>query len=294
MLSRQFLGEPGARVPMIHLVRRGADRQFFIGLARAFAGALIFAMPLLMTMEMWQIGFYMEDGRLALLLLLSFPLLVGLSRYSGFKPTYLLRDDIADALVAILIGAVMSTAVLLLFEVIGPGISMRETVGKIALQTIPAAMGATLARGQLTGARSDDRDTLPEQEPGFAGELFLMAVGALFLGLNVAPTEEPVLLSYMMGPWHQIALAIVSVLLMHGFVYAVEFPGQPQTAEGATFLGLLLRYTVPGYVLVLAICIYLLWTFGRTSGLSLEEVLSAAVVLGFPSSIGAAAARLIL
>jgi putative integral membrane protein (TIGR02587 family) len=272
--------------------RHGADRHFFVGLARAFAGALIFAMPLLMTMEMWQIGFYMGDVKLALLALVSFPLLVGLSRYSGFEPTYSLGDDVADALVAIFVGAVMATGVLWLFEVVGPETSPREAVGKIALQTVPAAIGATLARGQLHGARPES--TEPDQEPGFAGELFLMGVGALFLGLNVAPTEEPILLSYMMGPWHQIALAAVSILLMHGFVYAVEFPGQPRPMEGATFLSLLLRYTITGYVLVLGICIYLLWTFGRTSGLALEEIISAGIVLGFPASIGAAAARLIL
>ena len=274
----------------------GADRQFFIGLARAFAGALIFAMPMLMTMELWQIGFYTDDGKLALLLFLSFPLLVGLSRYSGFKPTYTLRDDVADALVAICIGAAMSTTVLYLFEVIGPNVSLRETLGKIALQTVPAAIGATLAREQLTGGRPDDAQPgdRGEREPGFGGELFLMAVGALFLGLNVAPTEEPVLLSYMMGPWHEIGLVLASLVLMHGFVYAVEFPGQHRPLEGATFAGVVVRYTVTGYVLVLLICWYLLWTFDRTAGLSTREIVSACIVLAFPSSIGAAAARLIL
>jgi uncharacterized membrane protein len=37
-----------------------------------------------------------------------------------------------------------------------------------------------------------------------------------------------------------------------------------------------------------------LWTFGRTDGTALQEIISAVVVLGFPCAIGAAAARLIL
>jgi uncharacterized membrane protein len=37
-----------------------------------------------------------------------------------------------------------------------------------------------------------------------------------------------------------------------------------------------------------------LWTFGRLDGVSLQEVLSAAVVLGFPAAVGAAGARLII
>ena len=44
------------------------DRSFLVALARAFAGALIFGLPLLMTMEMWALGFYMEPLRLALFL----------------------------------------------------------------------------------------------------------------------------------------------------------------------------------------------------------------------------------
>jgi uncharacterized membrane protein len=37
-----------------------------------------------------------------------------------------------------------------------------------------------------------------------------------------------------------------------------------------------------------------LWTFGRTDGLAAVELLRSSVVLAFPASIGAAAARLIL
>ena len=40
------------------------EERFRVGLARAFAGAIIFALPLLMTMEMWWLGFYMVRHRL--------------------------------------------------------------------------------------------------------------------------------------------------------------------------------------------------------------------------------------
>src|ERR671926_114564 len=55
-----------------------------------------------------------------------------------------------------------------------------------------------------------------------------------------------------------------------------------------------LRYTIVGYSLVLLISLYILWTFGRTNGQSFHQILSAVVVLGFPASVGAASARLIL
>ena len=54
------------------------------------------------------------------------------------------------------------------------------------------------------------------------------------------------------------------------------------------------RYTVTGYMVVVLVSLVMLWFFGRTDNTGLSEILSMAVVLSFPGSIGAAAARLIL
>jgi putative integral membrane protein (TIGR02587 family) len=89
-------------------------------------------------------------------------------------------------------------------------------------------------------------------------------------------------------------LAVVSLVQMHGFVYAVEFHGQHSRPDQATVAGEFVRLTVVGYAMVLLISAYVLWTFGRTDGLASLEWVRATVVLGFPASIGAAAARLIL
>jgi putative integral membrane protein (TIGR02587 family) len=121
-----------------------------------------------------------------------------------------------------------------------------------------------------------------------------MAVGALFLSLNIAPTEEVVTIAYQMTPWHSVALGVVSLVLMHAFVYSVEFQGQSAIPEGTPRGTTFLRYSVVGYAICLAISAYILWTFGRTDGLSQEEIVGAAIVLAFPAAIGAAAARLIL
>lgn len=60
-------------------------REFWIGLGRAFAGALIFAVPVLMTMEAWALGFHLHPLRLALLLVATVPTLVLLHKYGGFR-----------------------------------------------------------------------------------------------------------------------------------------------------------------------------------------------------------------
>src|SRR5690606_8470229 len=170
------------------------NHGFVVGIGRAFAGAMLFALPILMTMEMWQLGFYMESPRLALLLLLTFALLVRMSRYGGLRHTESVWDDVADALVAMAVAAVATTLVLLLFNVLDRGMSFDELVGTVAVQTVAASIGAMLARNQLHSDRvEEDRDSV---DKSYAGEIFLMILGALFLSLNIAPTEEVMLISF--------------------------------------------------------------------------------------------------
>lgn len=258
--------------------------------ARAFAGAIIFAFPLLMTMEMWWLGFMIDPLRLALFILLSFPMLVGLSYYSGFEETFEWREDVLDALTALAVGGIASTAMLALFGALRLDLPWRENLGMVAMQTVPAAIGAMLARTQL-GQHKEHNSS--KNEARYAGVLFMMGVGALFVAFNVAPTEEMVLIAYKMSPWHGIALVLASLLVLHAFVYAIGFAGQEDPGARSPW-AVFLHFSVAGYVVALLVSLYVLWTFGRTDGMSLREILMPTVVLGFPASLGAATARLIL
>lgn len=269
----------------------GVHPAFLRGLGRAFAGALIFALPMLMTMEMWRLGFYMDPGRLAVLLALTVPMLVGLSRFGGMRPTARLRDDVADAFVVLLVAALAATVVLYLFGVLSPGMSAREVVGKIVLQTVPGSFGAMLARSQLGGEPEARRD---KDAPTYWGEMFLMGAGALFLSFNMAPTEEMVLITYKMAPWQSAALAVVSLGLMHAFVYTLNFRGGSVRPGHIPAWSVFARFTCVGYAIVLGVSLFALWAFGRTDGDSLRNIISASIVLGFPGAIGAASARLLL
>jgi len=271
--------------------RRGENGAFAVGLARAFGGAVIFALPVFMTMEMWWLGFYMDRFRLLLLALLNIPLLTALSYHAGFEETFSLRDDLINAFVAYAVGLVAATIVLVLFSVVEFGMSWDEVLGKVLLLAIPGSIGAALAANQLGSSVGGEKR---ERDETYLGELFLMVAGALFLSFNVAPTEEMVLIAYQMTPWHALALTLASLLLMHAFVYAVEFRGQSALPHGTSQWSAFLRFTVVGYALVLLVSLYVLWTFGRTDGTGLAEVVSTATVLAFPGAIGAAAARLIL
>lgn len=264
---------------------------FLAGVGRAFAGALLFALPMLMTMEMWSLGAYLESWRIVIMLVAVLPLLLGLSRFGGLRRTSRLRDDVADVLVAVLVAGVASGTVLFLLDVVTPDMTVREVAGKISIQLVPASIGAMLARSQLGDAPEAEGDESPDDS--YWSELFLMGAGALYLSLNVAPTEEMVLIAYKMTGWQAVGLLVFSLGLMHALVYSFGFKGGSAIGDQSAF-SVFARYSCGGYAVVLLVSLGVLWLFGRTGGLPFDEVLGATVVLAFPGALGAASARLVL
>jgi putative integral membrane protein (TIGR02587 family) len=276
------------------------DRRFLTGLARAFAGAILFSFPILMTMEMWWLGFYMHRFRLALFIVVFFPLLIGLSYFDGFEDTNGFKEDAVDAFVAYAVGFTASASILFIFNVISFSMSADEIIGKISLQAVAASIGALVAQSQLrgggnsNGAEADSDEEETNVPRSYFGEMLLMMIGAIFLSLNIAPTEEIILIAFKMSYWQIVALALGSLLMMHAFVYTVKFRGQEERPEDRSYFSVFLRFSVVGYALVLLISLYLLWTFGRLDGMGISEIVQVAIVLSFPGAIGAAASRLIL
>ncbi|MDP5185249.1 TIGR02587 family membrane protein [Blastococcus sp. BMG 814] len=257
------------------------------GLGRAFAGSLLFALPLLMTMEFWQLAHSVERYRLALLVVAAVLLVIGLSRAFGAGPGGVgVGGYLADAGVAVLAAVVAATVVLGALGVVDPLMDWRAAVSVVAIETLPAAVGASYARSQLGQGSRRPRMS------GYGHEVFLMAAGAVVFAANIAPTQEIVLLAAEAGAVNIVLLAVLSLLLMHGFVYSLGFGGQERSTDG--FVRSFLTLTVVGYVAALAISAYLLWTFGRFDGTGFAMVVNETVVLALPASIGAAAARLIL
>ena len=274
-------------------IQADADRKFLIGLSRAFGGAIFFSLPMLMTMEMWQLGFHLDRSRLALFILFILPLLFVLDRFSGFQETDTWAEDAMDGLIAFGVGAVAATVILFVFDIIGPDMPVREVVGKIALQAVPGGFGAVLANSQFSSDRADD-DTREIRSSGYGTELFFMLTGAVFLAFNVAPTEEIVVLSATMSAMHAVLLLLLTLAMMHAFVFASGFRGAPEHREEEPGWSLFVRFTLPGYAIAVLVCAYVLWTFGRFDGQPVTASVMQAAILALPAGLGAAAARLIL
>ncbi len=281
--------------PKIDPVNGGYGR-FFIDLGRANAGAILFSFPLLMTMEMWWLGFSMSGYRFALFILLSMPLMFGLSYYDGFEDTQTYSDDVRETFVAYFVGFVIAALMLYLFGVITSEMSLDEIVGKVALLGVIAGIGAMFTQS-LLGPNSGIAQSAEKHKRSlhYGGQLFLTAVGALFLSMSVAPTEEIMLISYQMSDWHILGLAVLTIGVMHGFIYAADQKRRKhEVVRESSGSSLFFRLTLVSYAIVLLISFYILWTFGSIDGMGLEERLKVTIVLGFPAAVGGGASRLII
>ena len=283
---------------------------------RAVGGSLLFASPLLMTMEIWEIAPSMPGTRVVVLLFAACVLLVTLAQLSGFNDLegQGLADHVVDAGVAIAVGTVVSVVLLAAFGVLDTDLGIAAVARRVALGAAPASLGAVFARSQLTSAGGGggggdgdadaDAGTADGTSGGDAGggeiaggeiddyfqELVVMAAGAVIFAFGLAPTDEIPLIALQTGPIGVIVVLGVSVVALHLLVYAVGFAGSHGNDHRTEFA----RFTLTGYALVVAICAFLLWVFGRADGVVLQSFAQQVVILAFPASLGAAVGRLVL
>jgi putative integral membrane protein (TIGR02587 family) len=268
---------------------KGAQ-EVFAGLARGFGGSILFALPLLMTMEMWWLGSYLEPTRILLLMTVLFPILIGVAHYLGFGETANVGHAALQAITAYGVAIVSSGVMLSIFGTFKPGMGWHEIVGKTAIQAGPGALGALLAESHF--GQSNDKSERRERA-AYIEHLFFMVVGALFVALTVAPTDEMPLIGEMMRNVHALAAVAFSLGLLHFFMRGVGFEGHAAAQDGggvSTFF----RLAVVGYSLALVVSAFLLYVFGRFDDTQMAPAIHETVVLGLPATIGAAAARLIL
>ncbi len=267
------------------------NRQYAVALSRALAGAVVFSLPLLMTMEMWWLGFSLEPWRLIQFSLANMVMLYFLSRVAGFEESHNWLDDVLDAFAAYAVAVVAAAIFLALIGAIRPQMTPEEIAGMIAVQAVPASFGAMigaklLGEGEAIEAQEHWRDTYP-------GRMFLMLAGAMFLSFTVAPTEEMMLIAYQMTAWQGLVLVVASIVALHAILYLVGFAGQGARSETSAAAGLL-RHSLPGYAIAIGACLYVLWSYGRLDGSDAYQVAMSVAVLGFPASIGAGIARIVV
>lgn len=257
-------------------------------LMRGVAGGVLLGVPLLYTQEVWAHGASVEPLIVLLLLGVAFGLAVALNYYVGFEKGRG-RRPLRDAIIGSGLSLILAALLLLLLDRIQIGMPHAIVTGTIALTAVPIMIG--FAIGNALAPREGGKGS--ERMAGGAGDLLAAAGGAILLALNIAPTEEPILLAGELG-WARLGLIVgVSLLLPYLIVFYAEFEGADarRASDGAT-QGPLVE-TLLAYLVAFSLSALLLASFGRTEALD-SIALSETVVLAFPAALGAALGRMLV
>lgn len=272
-------------------------------MVRAASGGLLFGVPLLYTMEVWWIGSHTEPGQMLVVLAMSTVPVFLLNLTAGFRSRsdVRLRDAAADTVEAVAIGLVVTALVLVMLREITLESPPVEALGKVLYEAMPFCLGIALAthllRGGRTGSDEDgstgDSDRADEQTGLHAtvADLGATAIGATFICLSIAATDEVPMLAAAMSPTWLLVVIAASLAVSYAIVFVADFSKQDQRHAHEGVFQRPLSETIACYLLSLAVAAVLLWFFQR--GLTpWSDGLSRVIVLGFPATIGGAAGRL--
>lgn len=135
--------------------------------------------------------------------------------------------------------------------------------------------------------------------------LFIVNGGVLFIlqhysglthhkTLGISSTEEPLMIADQLGWAMAIGIVVLSLLQVYAIVFAVDFKQRREDAGTAKHASEVVRETLATYALAVLVGAYLLWTFETIGSLGIVPTVYAVVSLGLVTSLGAAAAELLI
>lgn len=262
-------------------------------IARGLAGALFVSLPLLFTMEMWEIARTMPTGILIALLLLSLAINRLFLLFAGYRHTnWVSGSDWWDVLVALGLGAVASAVTLFVTGVIdfaaNPGLAVRT----IALETVATSMGAVVAINQLGSGDSGKQSDVLKRSTDLTVVLGSILGGFLF-AFNVAPTQETKFMATGLAWWQILATSLLSLAISIVVVHVAQFE-ERDLSERKIIDSPWLEAAIT-YCIALVLSALLTWLFGY--GVPTDAIgvwLPQVVVLAYATSLGGAAGRLVL
>jgi putative integral membrane protein (TIGR02587 family) len=276
---------------------------------RGVSGGMLVGVPLLYTMEVWWRGAELGPPVMALMVAITFVPVVGLIATSGFRRV---RDrrviDVAlDSVDAVALAAVCVVLSVLVVGAVRLDDPLSLTIGTLITELAPFAIGVALASVVLAGGSDDEQDDdsesqadpQPDPQPDdhqlnrTVADVGGAVVGAVVVGLSIAPTDEVPLVASSLGPAGLLVMVAFSLVASYVIVFEAGFGDQRGRRSHAGLFQQPITETVVSYLLALVVGTVMLVFFGR---ISLDDparlMLDHAVVLGLPACIGAAAGRL--
>lgn len=255
---------------------------------RGVAGGAILGVPLLYTQETWLHGRSVSPLLILAGLIATLAVNIALSHFVGFRPGRTHRPT-EDAVVGMGLSLLLAVLLLVLLDRVGSGTSLENVAGVTALSAIPVSLG--FAVGAALAPKSGGEKS--EEIPSGGGDLLVAAGGALVFALNIAPTEEPILMAAELDGVRLGLLMVASLVLPYLMVFYAEFGGREKrvASDGATQGPL--TETLLAYVVAVIVSAAMLSLFGRVDGVN-NTTMAEVVTLAFPASIGAALGRLLI
>lgn len=276
---------------------------------RAVAAGAIVGIPLLYTMEMWWHGMILPESHLLIVLgaILFFNFLFSL--FSGFREETSPASAAMEAVTAVGIGILFSAVILWLVGEFRMGQSTGEILGRIVFEAAPVSIGVSFANAQIQGKSRTGEDgegeapppgpsgTLPERERlqlrADLKDAGATAAGAAVFALNIAPTEEVIMIATRLPYWQVVVMLFATLVLGYVILFASGFE------EHQVFVPCVFQHPVAETVVVgaisLAVAACLLFLLGQRELMGHPTTFLASVVtLGLPATVGGAAGRLIL
>jgi putative integral membrane protein (TIGR02587 family) len=200
---------------------------------------------------------------------------------SGSSPVWV------ESLEAVFQAFLVGYATLFLFDIVSLGDPLPVVVRTGLVQVVPLAFGAALANEFLSG----EQEIL--SEAGFPRSLGVFAMGAVFFGAPIAPTEEVTVITEG-ASWTRLGAVVVATLATTYLVlYVLEFRGQGRRLEGRSLWRKLGQSCVV-YAIGLLMSAGMLLALSGTGSEPFATQVRRTVVLAFPAGIGASAARVVL
>lgn len=277
-------------------------------LVRAGSGGLLFGVPLLYTIELTWIGRHTTPLQALVVIAACMALLTVLNRTGGFRSRadQTFRDATMDAVEGVALALVLVVAVQLLLGEIDGSTPVPVVFGMAVYDALAVCVGIGIATHLLGGDDNGDRNGSDAGGEGrrergrgsrtssplnaTAADLGASAIGAVFVSISIAPTDEVRQISASRSPAQLLMIIAASLVVAYAIVFVAGFAGQVDRRRAPGIVQHPVVETLASYVVALVTSAAMLWLFQRDA--SSHVMLTHVIVLGFPAAIGGAAGRL--